>query len=77
MDFDKAEKAWKIFSELERLDEIKRYTEKEYNDWWSFLMTTIKRWDKMGFIAPTILREEFTKAVDRSIEHLEKQIEEL
>lgn len=77
MDFVKAEKAWKIFSELERLSEIKSYTEKEYNDWWSFLMTTIKRWDKMGFIAPTILREEFTKAVDRSIEQLEKQIEDL
>lgn len=33
--------------------------------------------DKNGFIAPTILREEFTKAVDRSIKQLEKQIEEL
>lgn len=77
MDIEEAEKAWKIFSELEKLYEIKSYTEKEYNNWWSFLTTTIKRWDKNGFIAPTILREGFTKAVDRSIKQLEKQIEEL
>lgn len=77
MDIEEAEKAWKIFSELEKLYEIKSYTEKEYNNWWSFLTTTIKRWDKNWFIAPTILREEFTKAVDRSIKQLEKQIEEL
>lgn len=30
-----------------------------------------------GLIMPKILREEFTKAVDRSIERLEIQIEEL
>jgi hypothetical protein len=77
MDIEEAEKAWNIFSELEKLYEIKSYTEKEYNNWWSFLTTTIKRWDKNGFITPTILREEFTKAVDRSIKQLEKQIEEL
>lgn len=77
MDIDKAEKACKIFSKLDKLYEIKSYTKREYNDWWSFLTTTIQRWDKNGFIEPTILREEFTKAVDRSIKQLEKQIEEL
>ena len=46
MNIEEAEKAWKMFSELEKLYEIKSYTEKEYNDWWSFLTITIKRWDK-------------------------------
>lgn len=51
--------------------------EKEAQNWWSFLTPDKQRWDNDGLIMPEILCEEFTKAVDRSIEQLEKQIEEL
>ncbi|MBF1565810.1 MAG: hypothetical protein HXO16_01875 [Prevotella salivae] len=50
---------------------------KEAQNWWSFLTPEKQRWDNDGLMMPEILREEFTKAVDRSIEQLEKQIEEL
>lgn len=51
--------------------------EKEDHHWWSYLTPDIKCWEEDGLIMPEILREEFTKAVDRSIGKLEKQIEEL
>ena len=51
--------------------------EKEPQNWGSFLAYDLKNWNNDGLRMPKILREEFTKAVDRSIEQLEKQIEEL
>ena len=77
MKIDKAKLASEFLSELDRLEEIKRHINEEDSSWWSFLTPDIKRWEEDGLIMPEILREEFTKAVDRSIEQLEKQIEEL
>ena len=77
MDKKKAEQAKNLLYELEKVQEIKDTMEKEAQNWWSFLTPDIKDWDKDGLMMPEILREEFTKAVDRSIERLEKQIEEL
>lgn len=62
---------------MEDLNKIKRHMEKEDHHWWSYLTPDIKCWEEDGLIMPEILREEFTKAVDRSIGKLEKQIEEL
>jgi hypothetical protein len=77
MKIDKAKQASEFLSELDRLEEIKRHINKENSNWWSFLTPDIKIWDKDGLRMPKVLREEFTKAVDRSIERLERQIEEL
>lgn len=77
MNIDKARQARDFLSELDDLKEIKRHTEQENIHWWSFLTPEIINENKDGLIMPKILREEFTKAVDRSIEQLEKQIEEL
>lgn len=77
MKIDKAKRASEFLSELDRLEEIKRHINEEDISWWSFLTPDIKSWEEDGLIMPEILREEFTKAVDRSIEQLEKQIEEL
>ena len=73
----KAEQAKYLLYELEKVQEIKVTMEKEAQNWWSFLTPDKQRWDNDGLMMPEILREEFTKAVDRSIEQLEKQIEEL
>jgi hypothetical protein len=77
MDIEKARLASEVLSELDRLEKIKRHMNEEDGSWWSFLTPDIKRWEEDGLIMPEILCEEFTKAVDRSIEQLEKQIEEL
>ena len=77
MDKKKAEQAKCLLYELEKVQEIKDTMGKEAQNWWSFLTSDIKSWNRDGLIMPKILREEFTKAVDRSIERLEKQIEEL
>ena len=77
MKIDKAKLASMFLSELDRLEEIKRHINEEDSSWWSFLTPDIKRWEEDGLIMPEILCEEFTKAVDRSIEQLEKQIKEL
>lgn len=77
MDINKAEKAKNLLHELKKVQEIKNTMGKEAQNWWSFLTPDIKDWNKDGLMMPKILREEFTKAVDRSIERLEKQIEEL
>ena len=77
MDINTAEKARDLLKDLEDLNEIKRHMEEECSHWQSFLTSDIKSWEKDGLIMPEILREEFTKAVGRSIEQLEKQIEEL
>ncbi len=77
MKIDIAKQVRKFLSELDRLKEIKRHINEEDGNWWSFLTPDIKRWEEDGLIMPKTLREEFTKAVDRSIEQLEKQIEEL
>lgn len=77
MKIDKAKRASEFLSELDRLAEIKKHINKKDNNWWSFLTPSIRNLDNEGLIMPEILREEFTKAVDRSIEQLEKQIEEL
>lgn len=76
MDKKKAEQAKYLLHELEKVQEIKDTIGEEAKNWWSFL-TPEQRWRNEGLIMPDILREEFTKAVDRSIERLEKQIEEL
>ena len=77
MNNEKAELARNLLNELERVQEIKDTMEAESRNWWSLLTPDKKRWDEDGLIMPETLREEFTKAVDRSIEQLEKQIEEL
>lgn len=77
MDKDQIKRASKFLSELDRLKEIKRHINEENSSWWSFLTPYIISWKEDGLIMPKILREEFTKAVDKSIERLEKQIEEL
>lgn len=77
MEIDKAKRASRFLSELDRLEEIKRHINEENSNWWSFLTPNIKNWDKDGLMMPEILRDEFTKAVDRSIEQIEKQIKEL
>lgn len=77
MKIDKAKQASKFLSKLDRLGEIKNHIKEEDSNWWAFLTPDIKSWNRDGLIMPEILREEFTKAVDRSIEQLEKQIEEL
>ena len=77
MDKKKAEEARDLLETLKDLNEIKRHMEEEDRHWWSFLTPDIKSCEEDGLIMPEILREEFTKAVDRSIERLNKQIEEL
>ena len=77
MDKKKAEQAKYLLYELEKVQEIKETMEKEAQNWWSFFTPDKQRWGNDGLMMPEILREEFTKAVDRSIERLEKQIEEL
>lgn len=77
MKIDIAKQVRGFLSELDRLEEIKRHINEEDDRWWSFLTPDIKSWNRDGLIMPKILRKEFTKAVDRSIEQLEKQIEEL
>ena len=77
MKIDIAKQVRGFLSELDRLEEIKRHINEENSSWWSFLTPDIKIWDKDGLRMPKVLREEFTKAVDRSIERLERQIEEL
>lgn len=76
MDISTIEKARDLLETLKDLNKLKGYME-EGCHWWSFLTPDIKSWNSDGLIMPKILREEFTKAVDRSIEQLEKQIEEL
>lgn len=77
MDKKKAEQAKDLLYELGRVQDIRMVMEKEQDHWWSFLTPDTKSWEKDGFHMPEVLREEFTKAVDRSIERLNKQIEEL
>lgn len=77
MDKKKAEQVKYLLYELEKVQEIKDTMGKEAQNWWSFLAPDIKSWNKDGLRMPKVLREEFTKAVDKSIEQLEKQIEEL
>lgn len=77
MDKKKAEEARNLLMELASVQEIKDVMQAEEHHWWSFLTPDKKRWEEDGLIMPEILREEFTKAVDRSIERLNKQIEEL
>ena len=77
MKIDQIKRASEFLSELNRLKEIKRHINEENSSWWSFLTPYIINWKEDGLIMPEILREEFTKAVDRSIEQLEKQITEL
>ena len=76
MDISKAKQARYLLKELSMVQEIKDTMNTEAQNWWSFL-TPEQRWRNEGLMMPEILREEFTKAVDRSIERLEKQIEEL
>ena len=71
------EKARRLLETLEDLNKIKRYMEKGDRYWWSFLTPDLKRSETEGLIMPDILRTEFVKAVDNSIEQVNKLIEEL
>ena len=75
MEKNTAEIARDLLAELERLEGIKTHIEAEPQHWWSFL--TPDMYSKEGLIMPDILRTEFVKAVDNSIERLNKLIEEL
>lgn len=77
MEKNTAEIARGLLAKLERLEDIKTHMEAEPQHWWSFLTPDVRSFNKDGLEMPEILREEFTKAVDRSIEQIEKQIEEL
>lgn len=77
MKINTAKDASRLWSDLNKLRRIKRHTEEENNHWWSFLTPNMRSFDKEGLEMPEVLREEFTKAVDRSIERLEKHIDEL
>ena len=71
MDIQKAERARTLLAELKSLEDIKIYIENEPKHRWAFVTNSGRR------DMPDVLREEFVKEVDRSIEQLEKQIEEL
>lgn len=75
MEKNTAEIARDLLAELERLEDIKTHMEAEPHHWWSFL--TPDMYSKDGLRMPDILRTEFVKAVDNSIERLNKLIEEL
>lgn len=77
MKIDIVKQARVFLSELDKLEEIKNQIKEEDSNLWAFLTPDIKNWNRDGLRMPEILRKEFTKAVDRSIEQLEKQIEEL
>lgn len=77
MDKNKAKQARCLLYELENVQEIKDTIVKEAQSRWSFLTPDMKIFNDEGLRMPKVLREEFTKAVDRSIEKIEKQIEEL
>ncbi|MBB1530170.1 MAG: hypothetical protein HG466_005645 [Prevotella sp.] len=66
MEKNKAKTARSLLAKLERLEDIKTHIEAEPQHWWSFL--TPDMYSKEGLIMPDILRTEFVKAVDRSIE---------
>lgn len=75
MEKNTAEIARDLLAELVWLEDIKTRIEAEPQHWWSFL--TPDMYSKEGLIMPDILRTEFVKAVDNSIERLNKLIEEL
>ena len=75
MEKNTAEIARDLLAELVWLEDIKTRIEAEPQHWWSFL--TPDMYSKEGLIMPDILRTEFVKAVDKSIERLNKLIEEL
>lgn len=77
MKINTAKDASRLWSDLNNLKRIKRHTEEENNHWWSFITPNMRSFYKDGLKMPEVLREEFTKAVDRSIERLEKHIDEL
>ena len=75
MDIQKVDRARKLLAELKSLEDIKIYTENEPKHKWAFVALGMLNSGSLDI--PDILREEFMKAVDRSIEQLKKQIEEL
>ena len=75
MEKNTAEIARGLLAKLERLEDIKTHMEAEPQHWWSFL--TPDMYSKEGLIMPDILRTEFVKVVDNSIERLNKLLEEL
>ena len=77
MDKKKAEQAKNLLKELEKLQNIKFAMEEAGRRWWSFLTSDIMSFGKYGLTMPDVLREEFAIAVNRSIEQVEKQIDEL
>ncbi len=67
-----------LLNELDRLNHIKVQTEEEgEKQWWLLVTPKLRSYNDGGLVMPDILRDEFVKAVDRCIEQLEKQIEEL
>lgn len=69
-----AEKARKILSEMDSLEQINDTMECECGLWWSFC-TANSRKDDMKM--PKVLREEFEQAVIRAKEKLQKELERL
>jgi hypothetical protein len=69
------ERARTLFAELKSLEDIKICTENEPKHWWAFVTPEMLNGGRLDM--PDVLREEFVKAVDRSIEKINKLIEEL
>ncbi len=72
-----AKQAAELLHELDALQDIKNATIKEESHWWGFVAPDCKRWNGDGLTMPLILRGEFAKALDRSIEIIKAKIEKL
>lgn len=73
MDIDTAKDARRLLETLEELNNIKReFNSDSYGVWGLLNISTDK-----SLLIPYILKGNFIKAINESIEQLEKQIEEL
>lgn len=73
MDFEKAEKAKRLLDDYGRLSAIKiKVQDKKY----LWITSEPSNEDEYEFM-PEVLIEEFKKALDRSIERIDKQVKEL
>ncbi len=64
-------KASRILEELTQMEDIKEATEKGHSQWWMFSTPST------GIEMPGILRDEFKESVDKCLEILNKELEEL
>jgi len=74
---DEAEKVVELSKVISQMEDIKRATEKEKSHWWKFATPDTVRHDEEGLWMPDILRDEFVKSVDKCLEKLNKELEEL